>query len=161
MSRGEDVNLSSRQNSRYLQLSESVKVNKANKRKGFNERKTQSQKAHSNNLGVSKQLSLQDFVKVSPSYTSNIEHLVFQDGKSTPSKSSKQNILTNLAPKLSRSRIAEVFALNRYQTTGTSKEKKEKVGFCCFVGTSVSRAFLQFFFFRVVGFGILDQTREN
>ena len=127
--------------SRLLQLAESTSSNSSGKRRGF----SNAQLLRSN--GGSK--LLQELVRNDPSYTPNIEHLVFPDRRN----SAVTSPITATAPpkansnsKPTRSRLAEVFALSRYShhshqggsvdsksskssaTTKTSKSSRKSLG---------------------------------
>jgi len=104
----DDVNIRQHR-SRLLQLAESTSSNSSGKRRGF----SNAQLLRSN--GGSK--LLQELVRNDPSYTPNIEHLVFPDRRN----SAVTSPITAAAPpkansnsKPTRSRLAEVFALSRY-----------------------------------------------
>ncbi|KDR17820.1 hypothetical protein L798_08250, partial [Zootermopsis nevadensis] len=95
--------------SRLLQLAETTSANSSGKRRGF----SNAQLLRSN--GGRK--LLQELVRSDPSYTPNIEHLVFPDRRNSAVTSP---ISATAPPKASsnskatRSRLAEVFALSRY-----------------------------------------------
>ncbi|CAH1102280.1 unnamed protein product [Psylliodes chrysocephalus] len=66
-------------------------------------------------------LSVQDFVRMDPSYTPDIEHLVFPMRK----RNSQQVAPINPPPSKTRSRLAEMFALSRHlQQKSTDKDSK-------------------------------------
>ncbi|XP_065170160.1 uncharacterized protein [Atheta coriaria] len=62
--------------------------------------------------GSSGKLSMQDFVRMDPSYTPDIEHLVFPSRKRNPQQVAPA-IIQSSASK-TRSRLAEMFALSRH-----------------------------------------------
>lgn len=104
----DDVNIRQHR-SRLLQLAESTSSNSCGKRRTF----SSAQLLRSN--GGSK--LLQELVRSDPSYTPNIEHLVFPDRRN----SAVTSPITVTAPpkpsanaKTTRSKLAEVFALSRY-----------------------------------------------
>ena len=111
--------------SRLLQLAESTSSGSksSGKRRGY----SNAQLLRSNGGSTSK--LLQEMVRNDPSYTPNIEHLVFQDRRNSgggtkspmispitatapPKSSSNTKNASNTKP--TRSRLAEVFALSRY-----------------------------------------------
>lgn len=97
------------QRSRLLQLAESTSSNSSGKRRGL----SNAQLLRSN--GGRK--LLQELVRNDPSYTPNIEHLVFPDRRNSAvtspiSATAPPKASTNSKP--TRSKLAEVFALSRY-----------------------------------------------
>lgn len=68
-------------------------------------------------------LSMQDFVRMDPGYTPDIEHLVFPSKKRNP----QQVAPINPTPAKTRSRLAEMFALSRHlQQKSADRETKSR-----------------------------------
>lgn len=67
---------------------------------------------------------MQDFVRMDPGYTPNIEHLVFPTRKRNP----QQVAPINPPVQKTRSRLAEMFALSRHlQQRSADRESKNKI----------------------------------
>lgn len=70
---------------------------------------------------TSPKLSMQDFVRMDPSYTTDIEHLVFPYRKRNP----QQVAPVGSAAGRTRSRLAEMFALSKHlQQRSADRENK-------------------------------------
>lgn len=81
-------------------------------------RKTSSMKQ---NVKGGPKLSMQDFVRMDPSYTTDIEHLVFPYRKRNP----QQVAPISSGDGKTRSRLAEMFALSKHlQQRSTDRESK-------------------------------------
>lgn len=73
--------------------------------------------------GGSSKMSMQDFVRMDPGYTPDIEHLVFPSRKRNP----QQVAPINPTPAKTRSRLAEMFALSRHlQQRSADRETKTR-----------------------------------
>lgn len=111
----EDVNF----RDRLLMLAEC-----SNPHKPFNvKRKTATTPASKPMLKSVPKLSMQDFVRMDPGYTPDIEHLVFPSRKRNPQQVAPIN------PSLSktRSRLVEMFALSRHlQQRSADRESKTR-----------------------------------
>lgn len=93
----------------------------SNPHKPFNvKRKSSTTKQSSRGSG---KLSMQDFVRMDPGYTPDIEHLVFPSKKRNP----QQVAPINPPPAKTRSRLAEMFALSRHlQQKSADRETKSR-----------------------------------
>ncbi|KAL3277280.1 hypothetical protein HHI36_012630 [Cryptolaemus montrouzieri] len=69
-------------------------------------------------------LTMQDFVRMDPGYTPNIEHLVFPSRKRNP----QQIAPINPSTQKTRSRLAEMFALSRHlQMRSADRDTKSRM----------------------------------
>ncbi|GJQ73056.1 hypothetical protein Trydic_g1687 [Trypoxylus dichotomus] len=101
---------------RLLMLAESTAPHKP-----FNVKRKSTSKQSSKN---GPKLSVQDFVRMDPGYTPDIEHLVFPGRKRNP-----QQVAPAMAsvPGKTRSRLAEMFALSRHlQQRSVDRESKPR-----------------------------------
>lgn len=77
----------------------------------------------SSSKSSSNKMSMQDFVRMDPGYTPDIEHLVFPSRKRNP----QQVAPINPTPAKTRSRLAEMFALSRHlQQRSADRETKTR-----------------------------------
>lgn len=81
----------------------------SNPQKPFNVKRKSNVTKQPSKVGSSK-MSMQDFVRMDPGYTPDIEHLVFPSRKRNP----QQVAPINPTPAKTRSRLAEMFALSRH-----------------------------------------------
>lgn len=98
----------------------------SNPHKPFNVKRksllSKSQSSAKSTSGFSRKLSVQDFVRMDPGYTPDIEHLVFR--KRNPQQVAPINP-PQVQPTKTRSRLAEMFALSRHlQQRSVDREAK-------------------------------------
>lgn len=95
----------------------------SNPQKPFNIKRKSNVTKQISKVGSSNKMSMQDFVRMDPGYTPDIEHLVFPSRKRNP----QQVAPINPAPAKTRSRLAEMFALSRHlQQRSADRETKSR-----------------------------------